>query len=96
LRVSYSEAQSPNERSSKTWHTETPPARPLVIASTIQGLGDQHGYLKHGNLLVKAKFSFISLPKKQPGFLLRRARADAAAAAGASSIPIAEEQPHFD
>jgi type IV secretory pathway TraG/TraD family ATPase VirD4 len=91
LRVSYSEAQSPQERRSKTWHTETPPARPLVIASTIQGLADQHGYLKHGNLLVKAKFSYIALPKRQPGFLLRKAKA-AAAAASANR----EEQPHFD
>jgi type IV secretory pathway TraG/TraD family ATPase VirD4 len=93
LRVSYSEAQSPNERRSKTWHTETPPARPLVIASTIQGLADQHGYIKHGNLLVKAKFSYIALPKRQPGFLLRKAKA-AAAAAGASASR--EEQPHFE
>jgi type IV secretory pathway TraG/TraD family ATPase VirD4 len=93
LRVSYSEAQSPNERRSKTWHTETPPARPLVIASTIQGLADQHGYLKHGNLLVKAKFSYIALPKRQPGFVLRKAKAASAAASASSNR---EEQPHFE
>jgi hypothetical protein len=84
LRVSYSEAQSPNERRSKTWHTDTPPARPHVIASTIQGLPDHQGYLKHGNLLVKAKFSYIALPKRHPGFLLRKEKpAAAAASAGA-------------
>jgi type IV secretory pathway TraG/TraD family ATPase VirD4 len=93
LRVSYSEAQSPNERRSKTWHTETPPARPLVIASTIQGLPDQHGYLKHGNLLVKVKFPYIAQPKRQPGFLLRKAK-PAAAAAVASATE--QEQPHFE
>jgi hypothetical protein len=92
LRVSYSEAQSPNERRSKTWHTETPPARPLVIASTIQGLADQHGYLKHGNLLVKVKFPYIAQPKRQPGFLLRKTKPSAAAAAANTTE---EEKPHF-
>lgn len=93
LRVSYSEAQSPNQRRSKTWHTETPPARPLVIASTIQGLTDQHGYLKHGNLLVKVKFPYIAQPKRQPGFLLRKVKPSAAAAA---AVAVATAKEHFE
>lgn len=78
LKVSYTEGQGPQQRRSKTYHVDQPPARPLVIASTIQGLTDQHGYMKHGNLLVEVTFPYVELAKKQAGFLLRKKAAPAA------------------
>jgi type IV secretory pathway TraG/TraD family ATPase VirD4 len=91
LRVSYTEGQTPQQRRSKTWHTEQPPARPLVIASTIQGLTDHQGYMKLDNLLVKVKFSYSEPAKNQPGFLLRRKAAPADAEPASSPV-----KPHFD
>lgn len=91
LRVSYTEGQTPQQRRSKTWHTEQPPARPLVIASTIQGLADHQGYMKLDNLLVKVKFSYSEPAKNQPGFLLRRKAAPAAAEPVPSPV-----RPQFD
>jgi hypothetical protein len=91
LKVSYTEGQSPQQRRSKTYHVDHPPARPLVLASTIQGLADQHGYVKHGNLLVEATFPYIGLAKREAGFVLRETKAAAASSSGGS-----DERPHFD
>jgi hypothetical protein len=74
-----------------------------VIASAIQGLADQRGYLKHGNLLVEVTFPYIDLPKRQAGFLLRQKTAPIAepasgtsASSSASSPSQPKERRHFD
>jgi type IV secretory pathway TraG/TraD family ATPase VirD4 len=43
----------------------------LVLPSEITGLGDHTGYLKLGDLVVKADFSYVEAERKQPGFIPR-------------------------
>lgn len=60
---------------------------PLVMASEITGLDPLHGYLRHGNLVVRMRFPYLELPNRQPAFLERRDTATAA------PVPAVEPEP---
>jgi hypothetical protein len=43
------------------------------MASEISGLDPLHGYLKHGNRVVRLRLPYIELPNRQERFVERRA-----------------------
>jgi hypothetical protein len=45
----------------------------LVMPSEISGLDPLHGYLKHGNLVVRVHFPYIELPNREERLVERRA-----------------------
>ncbi|KAA6461904.1 DUF87 domain-containing protein [Acidobacteria bacterium AB60] len=47
-------------------------SKPLVMASEIAGLEPLHGYIKQENLVVNARFPYVSAIARQPAFLDRR------------------------
>jgi hypothetical protein len=57
-------------RNTKSYSLERQ-VEPLVMASEISGLAPLHGYLKHGNLVVRIGFLFIELPSRQPKYIER-------------------------
>jgi type IV secretory pathway TraG/TraD family ATPase VirD4 len=88
IRESRSSGHYPQHRKSKSYNLERE-VRPLVMASEITGLRDLHGYLKHGNEVVRMSFPYIELPDRQPKFIQRAMKTElkeelktAAAAAG--------------
>ena len=45
---------------------------PLVLSSEVAGLDPLHGYLKHGNLVVRMRFPYLELPNKAEKFVERK------------------------
>ena len=45
---------------------------PLVMASEIGGLDPLHGYLKHGNLVVRMRFPYLELEEPAEKFIERK------------------------
>jgi hypothetical protein len=54
---------------------------PLVMASEIAGLDPLHGYMKHGNLVLRMRFPYLELQTKAEKFVERKARTVALATA---------------
>ncbi len=48
---------------------------PLVMASEVSGLDPLHGYLKHGNLVVRMRFPYLELPNTVEKFVERKVTA---------------------
>ena len=45
---------------------------PLVMSSEVAGLDPLHGYLKHGNLVVRMRFPYLELPNNARKFVERK------------------------
>ncbi len=60
----------PHDPRSKNYQVERR-VEPLVTASEITRLGEQRGYFKSGNLVVRLSFPYIDLPATQPGLIPR-------------------------
>jgi len=45
---------------------------PLVMSSEVAGLDPLHGYLKHGNLVVRMRFPYLELPNHAEKFVERK------------------------
>jgi hypothetical protein len=52
---------------------------PLVMASEVGGLDPLHGYLKHGNLVVRMRFPYMELASHAEKFVARKMTTPAAA-----------------
>jgi type IV secretory pathway TraG/TraD family ATPase VirD4 len=50
---------------------------PLVMSSEVAGLDPLHGYLKHGNLVVRMRFPYLELPNHAEKFVERKMTATA-------------------
>ena len=50
---------------------------PLVMSSEVAGLDPLHGYLKHGNLVVRMRFPYLELPNNARKFVERKVTATA-------------------
>ncbi|WP_433975466.1 hypothetical protein [Tunturiibacter lichenicola] len=48
------------------------------MSSEVAGLDPLHGYLKHGNLVVRMRFPYLELPNNAQKFLERKMTATAA------------------
>jgi Type IV secretion-system coupling protein DNA-binding domain len=68
---------------------------PLVMASEVGGLDPLHGYLKHGNLVVRMRFPYLELAAHTEKFIARQMTTPAAAAAttAAPATPAREPEP---
>jgi type IV secretory pathway TraG/TraD family ATPase VirD4 len=51
---------------------------PLVMSSEVAGLDPLHGYLKHGNLVVRMRFPYLELPNNAQKFVERKINATTA------------------
>jgi hypothetical protein len=51
---------------------------PLVMSSEVAGLDPLHGYLKHGNLVVRMRFPYLELPNNAQRFVERKITATTA------------------
>ncbi len=58
---------------------------PLVMASEVDGLDPLHGYLKHGNLVVRMRFPYMELASHAEKFVERKMTTPAATAATATA-----------
>jgi hypothetical protein len=74
---------------SSTSHDLQRQVEPLVMASEITGLAPLRGFLTLGNLVVRLRFPFVTLPIVQPKFIERPrpARHDPAAASTPTTVP---------
>jgi hypothetical protein len=70
LRETRSQGHYPESRDTRSFQLERR-CEPLVMASEVCGLPSLHGFLKCENLVVQLSFPYITLPKIQPGFILR-------------------------
>ncbi|MDT7815394.1 MAG: hypothetical protein QOJ42_5310 [Acidobacteriaceae bacterium] len=50
---------------------------PLVMASEVAGLDPLHGYLKHGNLVLRMRFPYLELQPNVEKFVERKVTAAA-------------------
>jgi len=67
---------------------------PLVMASEVGGLDPLHGYLKHGNLVVRMRFPYMELASHAEKFVARKMTTPAAAAtATAPATPARGPEP---
>jgi hypothetical protein len=60
---------------------------PLVMASEVGGLDPLHGYLKHGNLVLRMRFPYLELANNAEKFVERKITA-AVAKANAQPVPV--------
>jgi DNA polymerase III delta prime subunit len=60
---------------------------PLVMASEVGGLDPLHGYLKHGNLVVRMRFPYIEMSSQAEKFVERKAVRSAAATTAGVAAP---------
>src|SRR5271165_6693466 len=63
---------------------------PLVMASEIGGLEPLHGYLKHGNLVVRMRIPYLKLEEPAEKFIERKMTTPAATPASESE-PVAAQ-----
>jgi type IV secretory pathway TraG/TraD family ATPase VirD4 len=67
---------------------------PLVMASEVGGLDPLHGYLKHGNLVVRMRFPYMELSSHAEKFVERKMTTPAAATtATAPATPASGPEP---
>ncbi len=59
---------------------------PLVMASEVAGLDPLHGYLKHGNLVLRMRFPYLELKANAEKFIERKMTA-------AVITPVAKPEP---
>lgn len=64
---------------------------PLVMASEIGGLEPLHGYLKHGNLVVRMRMPYLKLDEQAEKFIERKMTTEAAATP--VTMPAREPEP---
>ena len=65
---------------------------PLVMASEVAGLDPLHGYLKHGNLVLRMRFPYLELEGHAEKYIERKATATTPPIV-AKAVPIAVEEP---
>jgi hypothetical protein len=70
-RESRTRGQFPQTRNSESEQRDTT-REPLVMPSLITGLDDLHGYLKHGNLVVRLRVPHLKLPARNVKFIERK------------------------
>jgi len=61
---------------------------PLVMASEVGGLDPLHGYLKHGNLVLRMRFPYMELANHAEKFIERKLTPSAAAAPARAQEPV--------
>jgi hypothetical protein len=67
---------------------------PLVMSSEVAGLDPLHGYLKHGNLVVRMRFPYLELPNNAQKFVERKTTATAEKiAAQPEPVAVKEAEP---
>lgn len=66
---------------------------PLVMASEVAGLDPLHGYLKHGNLVLRMRFPYLKLEEKVDKYKERNATTAAPSPIVASSPRVATPAP---
>jgi hypothetical protein len=66
---------------------------PLVMASEVAGLDPLHGYLKHGNLVLRMRFPYLELHANAEKYIERKATAAAVVkpTAQPESVPVAPQ-----
>ena len=65
---------------------------PLVMASEVGGLDPLHGYLKHGNLVLRMRFPYMELRNNVEKYIERKMTTAAPSPSSASSEPVAVEE----
>jgi hypothetical protein len=65
---------------------------PLVMASEVGGLDPLHGYLKHGNLVVRMRFPYMELANKADKFIERKMTPVAPVKVAAKPQPVAVKE----
>jgi type IV secretory pathway TraG/TraD family ATPase VirD4 len=66
---------------------------PLVMASEVGGLDPLHGYLKHGNLVLRMRFPYMELASHAEKFIERTMKPAAAATTAAVTPATAQGGP---
>jgi hypothetical protein len=66
---------------------------PLVMASEVAGLDPLHGYLKHGNLVLRMRFPYLELVDKADKFVERKLTTVAPPQPSPKPGPVAVEEP---
>jgi hypothetical protein len=61
---------------------------PLVMASEVAGLDPLHGYLKHGNLVLRMRFPYLELHANAEKYVERKVTAAAPSPMVATSAPV--------
>jgi type IV secretory pathway TraG/TraD family ATPase VirD4 len=62
---------------------------PLVMASEVAGLDPLHGYLKHGNLVLRMRFPYLELKANAEKFIERKMTATPSPVVVAKPEPVA-------
>jgi type IV secretory pathway TraG/TraD family ATPase VirD4 len=70
-RETRTQGQFPRERNSESQQREIT-REPLVMASEISGLEPLHGYLKHGNYVVRMRVPYLELEARHDKFIERK------------------------
>jgi hypothetical protein len=87
-RESRTQGQYPQQRNSASYQQELA-MEPLVMASEINGLDDLHGYLKHGNYVVRLHVPHLKLPARNEVFIKREFASPTANVPEGDSEPVA-------
>ncbi len=66
---------------------------PLVMASEVAGLDPLHGYLKHGNLVLRMRFPYLELQGHAEKYIERKMTTAAPSPIVAMPAPVAASQP---
>jgi len=66
---------------------------PLVMASEVAGLDPLHGYLKHGNLVLRMRFPYLELQGHAEKYIERKVTTAAPSPIVATPAPVAAPQP---
>ncbi len=66
---------------------------PLVMASEVAGLDPLHGYLKHGNLVLRMRFPYLELKANAEKFIERKMTAAPSPVVVAKPEPVAVKEP---
>jgi hypothetical protein len=66
---------------------------PLVMASEVAGLDPLHGYLKHGNLVLRMRFPYLELAAKVEKFIERKPVATVPVTTAAPMVAAARPEP---
>jgi hypothetical protein len=64
---------------------------PLVMASEVAGLDPLHGYLKHGNLVLRMRFPYLELEGHAEKYIERKATAVVKPTAQPEIVPVAPQ-----
>jgi type IV secretory pathway TraG/TraD family ATPase VirD4 len=66
---------------------------PLVMASEVAGLDPLHGYLKHGNLVLRMRFPYLELQGHAEKYIERKVTTAAPSPIVTTPAPVAAPQP---